>query len=134
MLLCGKIRNGLYPLPSTLSHTSAPQTYFSVWVPLHIWHSRPGHPAMYPVKQIISKFSLPISSLKLDGVCGACQQGKSHQLPFSFSKSITKVPLDLLFSDVWGPSPYFLINGNRCYVIFVDHFIKYSWLFPIAHK
>lgn len=33
-LLSGKTRNGLYPLPLTLSSTYAPQTYFSARVPL----------------------------------------------------------------------------------------------------
>jgi hypothetical protein len=37
-------------------------------------------------------------------VCDACQQAKSHQLPYPVPNSISKAPLDLVFSDVWGPA------------------------------
>jgi hypothetical protein len=35
-------------------------------------------------------------------VCDACQCAKSHQLPFPKSFSMSKVPLELVFSDMWG--------------------------------
>jgi hypothetical protein len=37
-----------------------------------------------------------------ESVCDACQCAKSHQLPFSRSFSVSKAPLELVFSDVWG--------------------------------
>ena len=38
------------------------------------------------------------------------------------------------YLDIWGPSPIKSIDGFRYYLIFVDHFTKYIWLFPIAYK
>jgi hypothetical protein len=52
-------------------------------------------------------------------VCDACQQAKSHQLPYPKSSSVSKFPLDLVFSDVWGPAPDFA-GRNKYYVSFID--------------
>jgi histone deacetylase 1/2 len=65
-----------------------------------------GHPSYQIVHHLISKFSLPISSNKIPGICSACQQGKSHRLSFFSSQSVSNQPLELIFSDVWGPSPF----------------------------
>jgi hypothetical protein len=37
-------------------------------------------------------------------VCDACQQAKSHQLPYSSSMRASKFSLELVYSDVWGPA------------------------------
>jgi hypothetical protein len=39
-----------------------------------------------------------------------------------------------VFFDVWGPSPILSTNGARYYVIFVDHFSKFTWFYPITCK
>jgi histone deacetylase 1/2 len=33
-------------------------------------------------------------------------------------------PLELIFSDVWGPAPLFSLDGYRYLVIFVDAYTK----------
>jgi len=55
-------------------------------------------------------------------------------LPFSTSNSRICNPLDLIYSDVWGPSPTLSINGNRYYVLFIDAFSRYTWVFAIQSK
>lgn len=59
---------------------------------------------------------------------------KSHKLSFGQSTLLSRRPLDLVYSDVWGPSPVDSINKFIYYVIFVDHFTKYTWLYPISLK
>jgi hypothetical protein len=50
-----------------------------------------------------------VTSSKLFSICSPCQQGKSHRLHFSSTPSISSIPLQLLFLDVWGPvCPTFL--------------------------
>lgn len=61
-------------------------------------------------------------------------QAKGHQLSFSVSTSSLCNPLDLIFSDVWGPSPPLSINGNRDYVSVIDTFSRFTWVFPIQSK
>jgi hypothetical protein len=52
-------------------------------------------------------------------VSDACQQGKSHQLPFSLSQHVTTAHLELIYSDVWGPAQT-SVSGHNYYVTFVD--------------
>jgi hypothetical protein len=37
---------------------------------------------------------------------------KSHQLPYPKSTSVSTSPLELVFSDVWGPASEFLVVLN----------------------
>lgn len=34
----------------------------------------------------------------------------------------------------WGPSSITSIDGFRFYVIFVDHYSKYVWFYPMKNK
>ena len=102
-------------------------------VPISRWHSRLGHPSLSIVKQVVNKFSLPVSDLSHELVCNACQQAKSHQLPFSVSSSISKHPLELVFSDVWGPAPE-SVGRKKYYVSFIDDFSKFTWIYLLHHK
>jgi histone deacetylase 1/2 len=58
-------------------------------------------------------------------VCDTCQQGKSHQLPFSLSTRVTTSPLEIIYSDVWGPGYY---------VSFVDAYSRFTWLYLLKRK
>jgi hypothetical protein len=98
------------------------------------WHARLGHPADRIVRHVVNKFQLAVTKNKKLPICLACQRGKSHQLPFNMSENKSSVPLELVFSEVWGPSPILSNNGARFYVIFVDHFSKFTWFYPIACK
>lgn len=42
-------------------------------------------------------------------------------------------PLELIYSDVWGPT-ITSSDEYRFYVIFIDHFTRYVWLYPFKHK
>jgi histone deacetylase 1/2 len=46
----------------------------------------------------------------------------------------TTAPLDLIFSDVWGPAPMFSFDGFRYFVIFIDAHTKYIWYYPLVAK
>lgn len=48
--------------------------------------------------------------------------------------SVSSHPLELVFSDVWGPSPIPSIEGHCYFVLFVDDFSKYVWFFPLVRK
>jgi hypothetical protein len=71
---------------------------------------------------VVSNNNLPyVSDPSLDFVCDACQLGKSHQLHYPRSTSVSTSPLELIFSDVWGPACN-SIGGNKYYVSFTDDF------------
>jgi histone deacetylase 1/2 len=100
-----------------------------------LWHSRLGHPAFPVVQHVLHSHDLPstIESNKHKAVCDACQQGKSHQLPFSLSTRVTKHPLEIIYSDVWGPAQV-SVSGHHFYVSFVDAYSRFTWLYLIKHK
>ena len=56
----------------------------------------------------------------------------TRQFPFlnSMRNSSTK---KLLFSDVWT-SPVYSVDGFQYYVIFVDHYTRYVWYYPLKRK
>jgi hypothetical protein len=66
-------------------------------------------------------------------VCDACMHAKSRQLPFPKSISVSTVPLELVFSDVWGLTPS-SIGNHSYYVCFLDDFSKFTWIYLLKHK
>ena len=43
-------------------------------------------------------------------------------------------PLQLVHSDVWGPVRVTSTLGYKYYVIFIDDFTRFTWLFLLKHK
>ena len=66
--------------------------------------------------------------------CTHCLYGKMHNLPFPKSHFVASSPFELVHFDVWGPAPVTSVNGFRYYVIFVDHFTRFTWLYPLKYK
>jgi hypothetical protein len=101
---------------------------------LEQWHVRLGHPSFKVVNHVLRTHNLPFVSNKSDAhVCDACQQAKSHQLPFPKSVSVSKAPLELVFFYVWGPAPT-SVGKNNYYVSFIDDFSKFTWVYFLKHK
>jgi hypothetical protein len=58
------------------------------------------------VQRVLRDNNLPVDVESIhESVCGACQKGKMHQLPYPKSSRVSWFPLDLVFSNVWGPAP-----------------------------
>ena len=58
---------------------------------------------------------------------------KSHQLPYHVSTSISTKPLELIFSDVWGPAPT-SVGRHTYYVSFIDDYSKFSWIYLLKKR
>jgi hypothetical protein len=141
LLLHGPSRHGLYPFPFLINKThksnknlGSPTAFVGERVSPHQWHSRFGHPALRTVSRIISRFDLPVVPNSNKNFCFACLNSKSKQLSFSPSPSQYQCPLDLIFSDVWGPSPICSQHGFKYYVSFLDASSRYTWLYPMTKK
>uniref|UniRef100_A0A2N9EM64 Uncharacterized protein n=1 Tax=Fagus sylvatica TaxID=28930 RepID=A0A2N9EM64_FAGSY len=100
-LLKGLSKDDLYPFHSLPQ--IKPRALLGERVSTTQWHARLGHPSLRIVRQVLSKHHLAVSTNNFPRVCHACQLGKSHRLPFYLSPSRSQFPLDLLFTDVWGP-------------------------------
>ena len=83
---------------------------------------------------MVSSFHLDVSSSShFNFHCNSCSCNKSHKLPFSVSTLSTSSPLEIVFTDVWT-SPVYSVDNFKYYIIFVDHFTKYIWLYPLKRK
>uniref|UniRef100_A0A2N9FMC6 Integrase catalytic domain-containing protein n=1 Tax=Fagus sylvatica TaxID=28930 RepID=A0A2N9FMC6_FAGSY len=142
----GSSKDGLYPIlglsssqrHSTPCHSSTPpnSAFLGTKGTKSVWHSRLGHPQDCVLHSVLNKQPwLSVNTAKFSSdCCTHCVQGKLHQFPFPSSSFTATAPLELVHSDVWGPAPVTSINGTRFYVSFVDHFTRFTWLFPIKHK
>ncbi|CAN1345150.1 Retrovirus-related Pol polyprotein from transposon TNT 1-94 [Linum perenne] len=134
VLLRGDNRNGLYRLPTPSTKSSSIMALSGVRTTLHGWHQRLGHPHESALRNLVSSFNLPVSSNKLPGVCGPCQLGKSHRFNLPTCHVPSRNPFELVYSDVWGPSPIFSINGNRYFLLFIDDHTRFVWIYFLSHK
>jgi hypothetical protein len=135
ILLTGRCEGGLYPLRSSPNKSSSnKQVLGAVRPTTSLWHQRLGHASAPVVKQILSRHKLScVPDSNNEHVCNACQQGKAHQLPYPRSTSVSARPLDLIFSDVWGPAPT-SVGRHSYYVSFIDDHSKFVWIYLLRHK
>ena len=104
---------------------------------IDIWHKRIGHVNIQKLKTMQAKGivgGLPI--FKYDGsnhMCDACQFGKQARLPFSRDSQMSKWPLEIIHSDIWGPAQTPTLNGNRYYITFVDY-SRFMWIYFLKEK
>jgi len=127
----GHVSNGLYHFSTK---NVPPQAFSSVRISFDQWHRRLGHAASQVVQRVLSSNKLPVDKIKRHYVCPDCQLAKSHALPFTNSTYVSKSPLDLIFTDVWGPASVTSTIGARYYVSFLDNYSKFLWLVPIKFK
>ncbi|KAL5752057.1 hypothetical protein ACOSQ2_022564 [Xanthoceras sorbifolium] len=66
--------------------------------------------------------------------CTSCHFGKQTKLPFNNSVSFSSAPFDLKHSDIWGPAPIPIEGRSRYFVIFVDDFSRYTWIYLLHHR
>lgn len=142
-LLQGQLKDSLYQLPFTHSasfssfgvlNKSSASDFVGERASISLWHNRLGHPSSWIVDQVVSHFSLPPYLNKRATICEACQLGKSHDLPFVSKHLQSYCPLELIYTDLWVPSPVLSYQGYRYYVHFLDDFSKFVWIFPLRVK
>ena len=127
-ILSGPTKDGIYEWPS-----SSPIVAFSsIKINAIDWHHRLGHPSIPILKNLVSSFKLGISD-DFSFNCITCQCNKSHKLPFNKNALVSHSPLELLYTDLWT-SPVFSLDGFKYYVIFVNHFTRYIWFYPLKKK
>ena len=134
-LLRGTAKDGLYLLSEAHPHEAhLLEANVGERVSLESWHHRLGHQNMRVLQKIISTYGLPIPSIIKTISSDACLASKSHRLPYSKSTHQTNKPLEIIHSNLWGPSPVISHSGHRYYVIFVDDFTRCTWLYPLKLK
>ena len=102
---------------------------------ISLWHDKLGHPSFKIVQTVMSLCKLSkFNKILPNFVCKACCLGKIHMLPFPAFISEYQEPLQLVYSDLWGPSPVQSSNGYKYYICFVDAISRYSWIYLLRNK
>ncbi|CAH9146153.1 unnamed protein product [Cuscuta epithymum] len=130
ILLKGVSRDGLYQFS-----VPSPVAYLSARASPEIWHHRLGHPHVQVLRRALNH--CPVSGsfdILNKHLCSACQLGKSSRFSLPRLSESSQHVLDLVYSDIWGPSPYLSNEGYRYFVIFVDDFSRYIWFYPMKQK
>lgn len=94
-------------------------------------HKCLGHPNVKIVNVILKnyhKISIAYVSDQFD-VCTVCRIGKCHHLPLTNSMNKSYIPLKVVHTDVWGPSPMLSFNGFHWCVLFSNEFTRYAWIY-----
>lgn len=61
--------------------------------------------------------------------CSLCCLGKAHQLHAPSSTTVYHTPLELIFSDLWGPASFKSTSDFSYYVTFFDAFTRFTWIY-----
>ncbi|KAL4563134.1 hypothetical protein LXL04_027167 [Taraxacum kok-saghyz] len=98
------------------------------------WHHKLGHPSIKVFKFLIRHLGMHCNKLSATSFhCNACSINKSHKFPFGSNSFKASKPLELVYSDVWGPVQS-SNDGYTYYVTFVDYYSRYIWLYPMKRK
>ena len=101
----------------------------------NLWHQRLGHMSEKWMKTLLSKGKLPDLKNVDVGLCEDCIFGKQKKVSFT---KIGKTPkaerLELVHTDVWGPSPVSSLAGSLYYVTFIDDSTRKLWVYFLKKK
>jgi hypothetical protein len=139
LLYKGLSRNGVYPIQSHLfkstafNKTACAAHYVSSdkWL---LWHSRLGHPSAKVLASIFPSLSPNSLSKSVTEHCHHCLAGKMHKLPFPMSNKNVTSPFELVHADLWGPAPIIAKNAFKFYLVLVDEYTKFTWVYLLKHK
>ena len=106
---------------------------------IEIWHKRIGHVNVQRLKLMQNhNIVTGLPKFIVDGmrnVCEACQLGKQAKNAFPHDKHhVRKNVLDVVHSDVWGPTKTMPMGGCRYYVTFIDDYTRKVWVYFLKEK
>ncbi|KAM0987670.1 hypothetical protein ACFX2I_011694 [Malus domestica] len=135
VLFKGPVCDGFYPFPTTIYSAGTQHAFAATFkASQDIWHQRLGHPSSRIMNKIASTSCISFTGSSHQSLCSSCAMGKCSKLPFPYVSYSSSKPLELLHTDIWGPSPVSSVQGFQYYIIFVYDFSKYCWFFPLKYK
>jgi GAG-pre-integrase domain len=122
------LTNGLYALQSP-----SPQLFHVTTTSPDTWHARLVHCSPAVITSLCKSNVISSANLKFS-VCANCTKAKAHQLLFFVSQNNATAPLQVIHTDLWGPTPIVSNNDHKYYVHFIDEFTRFSWFHTCASK
>jgi len=102
VLLSSQSNDGLYVFYDV--HFSSVLVFF-ISATANLWYCHLSHPTPHILNLLVSNNKIVCTSRHSLAQCQACPLGKSSRLSLQLMGHKTTTPLDLIFSDVWGPAP-----------------------------
>ncbi|CAI7768457.1 unnamed protein product, partial [Closterium sp. NIES-54] len=106
-----------------------------------LWHHRLGHPSLPRLQGMASRVlvsglprSLPPLPPGPAPTCVPCAEGRQRAAPHSSEFPPTEAPLQTLHMDVWGPARVRGQGHERCFLLVVDDYSRYTTVFPLRSK
>uniref|UniRef100_A0A151UFE4 Retrovirus-related Pol polyprotein from transposon TNT 1-94 n=1 Tax=Cajanus cajan TaxID=3821 RepID=A0A151UFE4_CAJCA len=87
-----------------------------------IWHAKLGHVNYKIVHDVMNKCGVSVSKNSTFSLCKSCCLGKLHKKPFYYSTTVYTSPLQLIYTNIWGPAPIPSSSGSKYYIEFIDAF------------
>ena len=100
---------------------------------IQLWHHRLAHCSIGKLRPLVSKGYLGFVTIKSFD-CTTCQSAKQPALSFHKSTSISASPFDLVHSDIWGTAPTPTMGGARYFVLFIDDYSRFTWIYMMKNR
>lgn len=131
IVLWSKSNSPLYPLYAAPSQVGSFALAASL-TSADRWHQRLGH-ANHRSLDFLRKSMKMSMSDKSCSSCVFCMDGKSHRFPFPTNLNRASFLHVFLHSDVWT-SPVYSNSGFKYFILFVDDFLRFTWIFRMTDK
>ena len=100
------------------------------------WHYRLGHVNVQTLHKCPGYLNgIDVKSVDKLSFCEAYLAGKMHRKPFPTVGEIrSRRKLQLVHSDIWGPTKTKCLGGARYFVTFIDDYTRYCSVYFMKHK
>jgi transposase InsO family protein len=103
-----------------------------------LWHRRLAHVGMKNLHKLLKGehiLGLTNVHFEKDRICSASQTGKQVGTHHPHKNILTTHrPLELLHMDLFGPIAYISIGGSKYYLVIVDDYSRFTWVFFLQEK
>ncbi|KAL4388598.1 hypothetical protein GQ457_09G027370 [Hibiscus cannabinus] len=113
------------------------QAFTSIADKYSLWHRRLGHFNFSSLKYMSSKGLVKDMPVVCENttVCEVCQKGKQTKLSFHVNQAWrASEKLQLVHTDLCGPMRISSLNGSIYFLIFIDDFSSWCWVFFLKQK
>jgi len=120
----------------------SPSTYCAIFSLVYVndkqlnkmWHNRLCHPNSHVLSTFFKSCSLGNKNSHISFDCTTCKLGKSETLSFPHNASQANHYFHIIHSDVWGISPIVSHVDYKYFVIFIDDYSQFTWLYFLRSK
>ena len=100
----------------------------------YLWQCRLGHIGVKRMKKLHSDGLLEPLDYESLGTCEPCLMGKMTKTPFSGTMERATDLLEIIYTDVCGPTNVEAHGGYRYFLTFTDDLSIYGYIYLMKHK